>query len=290
MYPSASRMPSTAPLTLETGTARSSLNARLALRMRVSRSATGSFTLLENRRCLVTMTPSSPPEARPRAPARGSRYGRAGTACRRRGHARTAGSACRRARGTSDGAAACSSVLSWPCVYLLPCLCDLLKPREREAERGQQASCLVVGGRGRHDRDVHASDLRHLVVVDLREDQLLGHAHRVVAMPVERARSHAPEVADTRKSERYQAVVELPHAVAAQRDLRADRHTFAQLETCDRLAGLGDDGLLTGDDREVVDRGVEHARVLDGVADAHVHHDLVEARHLHHVLEAERRL
>ena len=44
---------------------------------------------------------------------------------------------------------------------------------------------LVVGSSGR-DRDVEAADLLDLVVVDLREDDLLANTERVVAAPVER--------------------------------------------------------------------------------------------------------
>src|SRR5579884_2040885 len=44
---------------------------------------------------------------------------------------------------------------------------------DRGAEQAQQLGALLVGARRRHDGDVHPPDLVHLIVVDLREDQLL---------------------------------------------------------------------------------------------------------------------
>src|SRR5262249_18021676 len=52
---------------------------------------------------------------------------------------------------------------------------------EGEAERGQQRARLVVGFRRGGDGDVHAPELVDLVVVDLREDDLLLEAEAVVA-------------------------------------------------------------------------------------------------------------
>src|SRR2546426_803462 len=57
---------------------------------------------------------------------------------------------------------------------------------------------LVVLGR-RDERDIHPPDLLDLVVVDLREDDLLGDPERVVALAVERLHGHAAEVADSRQ-------------------------------------------------------------------------------------------
>jgi hypothetical protein len=54
---------------------------------------------------------------------------------------------------------------------------------------------------------------------------------------VERPGVQAAEVADTRERDRQQPVEELPHPVAAQGHLRADRHALAQLEAGDGLAG-----------------------------------------------------
>src|SRR5437762_834810 len=56
---------------------------------------------------------------------------------------------------------------------------------ERHAERLEQRERLAVGLRRRGDRDVEPANRIHGVVVDLREDDLLAHAHRVVAAAVE---------------------------------------------------------------------------------------------------------
>src|SRR3954452_16674396 len=67
---------------------------------------------------------------------------------------------------------------------------------ERHAERVQQGERLRVGLRGRRERHVETAHLVDLVVIDLREDDLLADAHGVIAAAVEGARVQAPEVAD----------------------------------------------------------------------------------------------
>src|SRR5215207_5680782 len=62
----------------------------------------------------------------------------------------------------------------------------LLALGEGESERIEQRSSGRVVDRRRDDRDVHASCGVDAVVVDLREDQLLGDAERVVASAVPR--------------------------------------------------------------------------------------------------------
>jgi hypothetical protein len=63
-------------------------------------------------------------------------------------------------------------------------------------------------------------------------------------------------------------VEELPHPVAAQRHLGADRHPFADLEACDRLAGAADLRALPRDDRQLLGGRVELLRVVLRLADA----------------------
>src|SRR6478609_6604308 len=158
---------------------------------------------------------------------------------------------------------------------------------EGEAELLEQRPTLVVvGGRG-HDRDVHAARPVDPVLVDLVEHDLLGETEGVVATTVELLGREAAEVADTRERERQQAVQELPHPVAAQRGVRTDRHALAQLELRDGLAGLGDQGLLTGDRGEVLDRTLDQLRVASRLADAHVDHDLGQTGDLHDVRDVE---
>src|SRR5205807_3687052 len=101
---------------------------------------------------------------------------------------------------------------------------------EREAEGGKQGVALGIGVGGGADGDVHAPDGVDLVVVDLGEDQLLGDTERVVAAAIERSRREAPEVADTRDGDADEAIEELPHPVAAQRDLGPDGIALPELE------------------------------------------------------------
>src|SRR6202008_353380 len=98
---------------------------------------------------------------------------------------------------------------------------------------------------------------------------------------VEAAGVQAAEVADAGDSQADEPVEELPHAVAAQRDPRADGVALAELEAGDRLLGPGDHGLLAGDPLEVADGAVEEAGLRQRATDAHVDGDLREAGGLH---------
>src|SRR5438874_12847899 len=158
---------------------------------------------------------------------------------------------------------------------------------EWHADELQQLPRLFVGLRRRDDRDVHAARLVDLHVVDLGEQQLVAEAERVVAAAVEAARRHALEVADARQRDRHQAIEELPHPLAAQRDHRADRHPLADLEGGDRLLGAARHRLLAGDPGELVGAGVDDLRVRCRLAETHVDDDLLDLRDRHHVLVAE---
>src|SRR5487761_172309 len=128
---------------------------------------------------------------------------------------------------------------------------------EWHAEACQQTPRLVVcAGRG-HDRHFQPAKLVDLVVVDLRKDDLLAQAERVVAAAVEALAVDAAEVADSRERDVEQLVQEEPHAAAAQGRLDADRLARAKLERGDRLARLDERGLLARDRDHVADRGVE---------------------------------
>jgi hypothetical protein len=64
-------------------------------------------------------------------------------------------------------------------------------------------------------------------------------------------------------------------------------NALAELELRDRQPGLGDLRLLAGDRGEVADGAVDQLGVAGRLADAHVHDDLRQGRHLHHVLVRE---
>src|SRR4030095_2263782 len=115
-------------------------------------------------------------------------------------------------------------VLAIPCGALLA---------EREIEGIEQGLSLLVVLRRRGDRDVHAPELVDLVVLDLGEDDLFLDAQAEVATAVEAARVDAAEVPDAGDRDRDETIEELPHALAAQRHLRADGEVLANLEGCD---------------------------------------------------------
>src|SRR5437588_3434828 len=158
---------------------------------------------------------------------------------------------------------------------------------EREPETAQERQALLVRPRGGRDRDVEAAHLLDRVVVDLREDDLLPDAERVVAAAVERSRIEPAEVADARQRDRDEAVEELPHLGAPERHARADRHPLADLEARDRLLRATHLRALPGDRRQLLDRRVERLRVGLRLADAHVERDLRDRRHLHDRREGE---
>src|SRR5258705_6700000 len=150
----------------------------------------------------------------------------------------------------------------------------LLVAAERETEGSEQCPALVVGRARGDDGDVHPADGVDLVVIDLGKDQLLGDAEGVVPPAVEGVRVEATEVADPGDRDAHEAVVELPHAIAPQGDLGADRVALAELEAGDRLLGSRDERLLARDQREVRDRTVEQRRLLRGATDTAVEDDL----------------
>src|SRR5438477_2189082 len=197
--------------------------------------------------------------------------------------------------GPRPSAAPAARVGAYPVLRLARRLLDqcLLRqlssalPSERKTESGQEGPALGVRACRSDDGDIHSPRDVDLVVIDLGEDQLLVHAERVVAATVERGGRQATEVTHPRDRQADQPVEELPHPVASQRHLGADRVALAQLEPGDRALRLGDERLLARDDREISDRALEERGLADGPADSHVDHDLLEPRNLHDVAEPE---
>src|SRR5215831_17694338 len=128
---------------------------------------------------------------------------------------------------------------------------------KRKSEPPQQRAALVVVGRGGDNGHVHAALPVHLVGVDLVEHELLGEAERVITAAVELLVAEPAEVTDPGQGQRQQPVAELPHPRPAQRDVRADRHAVPELELGHRLPRPGHGGLLPGDDRQVPYRAVD---------------------------------
>src|SRR3954469_4291088 len=250
MYPSSFRRRAISSFSFEVGISVLSCSALLALRMRVSMSATGSVSissLLPGALCharddaLMGELPQADP-AEPELLEHGTRAPAA----------------------VAAGVVAHLELRGAGGLHPQRLLGHLPVPSvgsEREAERIEQRARLDVVRRGRRDRDIEAADLVDAVVVDLRENDLLADADRVVAATVERVGVEPAEVADARQRDRHEPVEELPHPVAAQRDADADRHSLADLELGDRLAGAAHLRALAGDDRQLLERGVDLLRV-----------------------------
>src|SRR5258708_5479313 len=110
--------------------------------------------------------------------------------------------------------------------------------RERKAEGDEQCAGLFVVPRAGRDCDVETADRGDRVIVDLRKDDLLADAERVVAAAVERRGVEPAELADAWEGDRDQPVHELPHPPAAHPHPRPTRHAFAHLEGRDGRARL----------------------------------------------------
>src|SRR5438552_2733506 len=154
---------------------------------------------------------------------------------------------------------------------------------EGEPELRQQRACLVVGARGGDEGDLETPQFIDLVVLDLRENQLLAQPECVVTVAVEAGRRDAAEITNPGQPDGEQLVDELVHARAAKRHLDADRQAGAQLEVRDRLARFQHHRLLAGDLLQIGGRGVLRLRIGDRLSDPDVDDDLDQARHLHGV-------
>src|SRR5436190_7461692 len=186
---------------------------------------------------------------------------------------------------SGDSRAPCTSVSGTPLRSSISWPSDS-SPRlrgEGHAEQFKKLLGLLVGLRRRHDADLQPAETVHLVVVDLREGELLPKPERIIAAPVERPARDAPEVADTRQRQHRQPVHEVPHPLAAEGDLGPDRVARPYAELGDRALGLGHDRLLAGDEAHVAEGGVERLRVAQRLAEPDVDHDLRQSRHFHRV-------
>ena len=128
---------------------------------------------------------------------------------------------------------------------------------EGHAEFRQEAFCLGVGLRRRNNGDIQAGNALDLIEIDLRENDLLGDAERVVPVTVEGVLVDPAEVLDARERDVEQAIEELVHDRAAERNPGADLLAFANLEVRDALPSLRLDGFLARDQGQVVERTVE---------------------------------
>src|SRR3990167_2765680 len=121
---------------------------------------------------------------------------------------------------------------------LILAMVQLQSVAEREFEGAQQSTTLIIRTRSGSQGNVQTTQGIDLVVIDFRENDLLFHAHAVVATAIEGLGIQAAEVANPRQGNGQQTIQEFVHTIAAQGYLDANRPAFTQLETCNRLTGM----------------------------------------------------
>ena len=105
---------------------------------------------------------------------------------------------------------------------------------EWQTEVLEECVSLFVGLCCGHESDFKSVDLRVLVHIDLREDDLLLEAEGVVALSVHLL-GNTVEVADTREGYTDEPLKELVHLHVAEGNLRSDRHSLTEFEVGDIL-------------------------------------------------------
>src|SRR5690606_9722806 len=105
---------------------------------------------------------------------------------------------------------------------------------EGKVKRTQQRAPFFIGACGRGARNVQTPQRIDLVVLNFRDNDLLGYAHRKIAATIERLRADTAEIANTWDRNADKAVEKLIHALAAQRYFAADGPAFANFESSDR--------------------------------------------------------
>src|SRR6516225_205611 len=196
------------------------------------------------------------------------------------------------ARAAADAAAVAHADLEFRLLAGLGDFCcsshGLSRPSfaQGNAEAFQQLASLLIVFCRRGQRDVHALDLVHAGVVNLRKDQLVFEPQRVISAAVESVRGQPAEVAHARQHHVAQPVEKFVHAFAAERDGAADGHALADFEVRNGLFRPRDDCFLPGDLPEFLSGGVQKLHVLAGFAKPDVYRDLLELGNRHAVFPA----
>src|SRR6267378_3021117 len=198
MYPSSLRMRAISVFSFETGTSTRWCLAAAALRRRVRKSAMGSVC--------IALLPTG--------------FHDAGNFSLQRHTAKT-DSAHLELADISARAAAAAAAVAYPHLELrflerlgdLCCACPLLRhpffAKRKPEPLEQLAALLIVLRAGRHG-DVHALDLVHARVIDLRKHQLLFQSQRVIPAAVERI---LWQTADRKSTRLNSSHVEISYAV-----------------------------------------------------------------------------
>ena len=101
---------------------------------------------------------------------------------------------------------------------------------ERESETFQERFRLFVCIRRCNNSNVHAVEVLHFIQVDFRENHLLLDAKSEIASAIKAFGTHTLEITRSGQGYRDQAIEEIKHAVATQRDAGSDWHSLTQLK------------------------------------------------------------
>src|SRR5574340_959501 len=104
---------------------------------------------------------------------------------------------------------------------------------ERHPKQPQQLAPFLIRLGTCHNCDLHPADLVDLIVLDLREENLLPQPQSVVAPAIKSSSRYPPEVTSTWQCNIRQPIQEGPHVLAAQSHLDTNRAPFAQFEVRD---------------------------------------------------------
>src|SRR6187551_3408664 len=149
---------------------------------------------------------------------------------------------------------------------------DVLDAAERHTESLEQLAGLVVGLSRGHEGDVETHGALVVFNNDLGEDGEVGDANRVIALAIELVR-HAAKIADGRERDREEAHEEVPHVLAAKRDVATGDLVGLQFEIGDGALRTVQHRLLAGDETHVA-RGVGDLVLVGLGTDAGVEDDL----------------
>ena len=155
------------------------------------------------------------------------------------------------------------------------------------SEKAEKLSGFLISLCGCNKNDVHSSYFVYLIVLDLREDDLLFDTKCIVSSAIERIRVNTTEISYSWKCEVYKSVKEIVHLVTTKCGLASDSHSLTDLEVCDRILCSGDDCVLTCDSFHISNCRIEEFLILFCFADTHVYDNLYELWNFHRVLVAE---
>src|SRR6266567_8336030 len=153
---------------------------------------------------------------------------------------------------------------------------------ERHPQEPEQSPAFFIAFGSCDYGNIHSLDLINLVVVNFRENQLFLDSKGIIPLPVESFGRNPFEVTDSGQRYVDKPVKKLVHLILAERHHATNRHPLTELESGYRFLCLGDNGLLSGNERHFFHCGVNYLDVLDGFAQPHIYDYFLQSRDLHY--------